>query len=525
MSKSYKLISGSAAEQFHNSRAKVRMYAGGFGNGKTTAITIETLKIVRDYPGISAMLARNTFANLEKTLGREFLKWCPQSWIKSGTIRSGTIRLNNDSVIDMRYLAQSSNEQGDQSSNVLSANYGLIVVDQVEDPDITEKDFDDLLGRLRENTDYIGDDTTMPRTGPRMMLLAANPTLGWVYKKLVKPYHDFLNGRFNDDLMCIRDRDTGKAVLDADGKPTPMIEIFEATTYENAQNLAEDFLQGLEAKYRGKMRDRYLLGKWVAFDGVIYEEFDENIHVVTDSYLREHIHKLRMAGYRLTQVEGYDFGATSPSCYLLALTDADQCTYIIDGFYEPNKGITWQADEIKRIRAEHITQDMMLFTGEPEVFADPQIFKRTNAGLATVGPSTSMMFADEGITMRRGNNDILNGILKVKQYLAIQRSVFNPFTHELGAPKLYVSDKLTWFIDEMNGWRWKKSRSDDQIDKPVDGADHAMDALKYMLSLAPTPGKLVARPRPKLAAPLTKWHEQDNPENKNQYKQHRYGVQ
>jgi hypothetical protein len=47
MAKAYKLIADSAADKFHNSRAKIRMYAGGFANGKTTALVAETLKIIR----------------------------------------------------------------------------------------------------------------------------------------------------------------------------------------------------------------------------------------------------------------------------------------------------------------------------------------------------------------------------------------------------------------------------------------------------------------------------------------------
>ena len=74
------------------------------------------------------------------------------------------------------------------TSNLLSATYDWIIVDQMEDPEITEKDFDDLLGRLRGMTPYAGDDPTMPRTGPRWFIVTANPTRNWFYKKLIRPY-------------------------------------------------------------------------------------------------------------------------------------------------------------------------------------------------------------------------------------------------------------------------------------------------------------------------------------------------
>jgi hypothetical protein len=69
---------------------------------------------------------------------------------------------------------------------LLSATYDWIVVDQIEDPEITEKDFLDLLGRLRGSAEYTGDDPTMPRTGPRWIILLCNPTRNWVYREACK---------------------------------------------------------------------------------------------------------------------------------------------------------------------------------------------------------------------------------------------------------------------------------------------------------------------------------------------------
>jgi len=521
MSRVYKLIAGSAPQAFHHSRAKVRLYAGGFANGKTTALCIETLQILRDYPGVSAMLARNTFANLEKTLGREFYKWCPPNWIKSGTIRGGTAHLVNGSTVDFRYLSQQSNASGDSSSNLLSANYGLIVVDQVEDPDITEKDFDDMLGRLREQVplDPNGDQT-MPKTGPRMMLLSANPSLGWVYTKLVKPVHDMRAGIWNDDLLCVRNPNTGEPVLDANGHVQPLIEIFEASTYDNAQNLEADFLQLLESKYRGKMRDRYILGKWVAFDGVVYDEYDPTIHRVPDNFIRNHISSLRVSGQQLGVLEGYDLGITSPSCYAHAWVDYWGNVFVTDGFYEPNLGIIEQANKIKQIRRKngHDPEDMTA-----EVNADPQIFKTTSVNAHNIGKSAAMLFREEGVAMRRANNQIMPGILNVKQYLAIQKSVINPFTGELGSPKIFFSDKLSWMHDEMTTWRWKKNRNDESIDSPVDGDDHAMDMLKYMLSGTVRKGKTVARRQYKVPTKLLQWSEGPDSDDTTNRKQHRYG--
>ena len=42
----------------------------------------------------------------------------------------------------------------------------------------------------------------------------------------------------------------------------------------------------------------------------------------------------------------------------------------------------------------------------------------------------------------------------------------------------------------MSDYYWQKSPTGEQIDKPIDKDDHAMDTLKYMLSNRPNVSKL-----------------------------------
>src|SRR5215217_3521011 len=326
--RSYKIIKGSAAEAFHNSRAKIRLYGGGFANGKTTALVAESLRVASDYPGATMLLGRAPFLKLNSTLRREFFKWCPPDWIKSFNKTDNTCVLHNGTTIDFRYLDQRTSGESEQTSNLLSANYDFIAVDQIDDAEITEHDFEQLLGRMRGSTEYVGDDKTMPRTGPRMMILSCNPTLGWPYKRIVKPYHNFMQGKLDYDLICLVD-DDGMPLLDANGRQQPLVSVHEASTYDNAQNIESDYIKTLEATYRGKMRDRYLLGKWVAFEGVVYDDFDENIHVVPYEYMMNHLRSVRADGYELVPVEGYDFGITEPSCYMVGVADTEGSVYLL----------------------------------------------------------------------------------------------------------------------------------------------------------------------------------------------------
>src|SRR5215217_2512498 len=348
--RSYKIIKGSAAEAFHNSRAKIRLYGGGFANGKTTALVAESLRVASDYPGATMLLGRATFPKLNSTLRREFFKWCPTDWIKSFNKGDNTCVLHNGTTIDFRYLDQRTSGESEQTSNLLSANYDYIGVDQIDDAEITEHDFEQMLGRLRGNTEYAGSDPSMPKSGPRLLALTCNPTLGWPFKRIVKPYHDYLKGIINYDLICIVD-EHGMPVLDERGRQQPLVSVHEASTYDNAQNLPPDFIQTLEATYRGKMRDRYILGKWVAFEGVVYDDFDETVHVQPYEWMMNHLRSIRADGYELVPVEGYDFGITEPSCYIVGVADTEGVVYLLDGFYERELGIEDQARRIREQRA------------------------------------------------------------------------------------------------------------------------------------------------------------------------------
>jgi len=71
----------------------------------------------------------------------------------------------------------------------------------------------------------------------------------------------------------------------------------------------------------------------------------------------------------------------------------------------------------------------------------------------------------------------LGGISVVSDYLYVDNGRKNPYSEEWGSPRLFISNELKWFVDEIVDYKWKEGG-----DKPVDKNDHAMDAIKYMLT-------------------------------------------
>ena len=490
----FKLQRDSLQDRFLKSKAKVQLYGGGFANGKTSASCIRAIQLAKDYPGSNGLMARSTYPKLNDTLRKEFLKWVPADWIRSfpkSANASNTCTLKNGTTINFRYIAQQGKLGNEATtSNLLSATYDWIVVDQMEDPEIVHKDFLDLLGRLRGMTPYEGDDPTMPPTGPRWFVLTTNPTRNWVYRELVRPIHELALGHVSPKLLCETDKE-GKVKLDEHRMPTPIIEVFEGSTYENQDNLEPDFIQTLEASYKGQMRSRFLMGEWASYEGLVYPSFNESVHVLSHHSIHNYYKRLSLKSDQLTVMEGYDYGLAVPYCYIMGFCDELGNVFLMDGAYDKELPLDDHIAAIKHLRAEYNVSPNNL------IYADPDIFRRKSAGKKLVGKAIADMFLEDGLVCTRGNNDISNGIVKVNQYLIPQRNHQNPITGEYNSPYLYVSDKLDFFINEINDYYWMKNPSGEQIDKPIDKDDHAMDTTKYILSNRPNISKIRVQQDPK----------------------------
>lgn len=493
----YNLVEGTPQYQFHQSRKKLQVFGGGFANGKTTALAVKALRIARDYPGSNGLLARSTYPKLNDTLRKVFFQWCPEHWVKRKPSQDdNTCILANGSTINFRYIAQrgKTTETGDTTSNLLSATYDWIGVDQIEDPEITHKDFLDLFGRLRGDTPYRpiqeADDETMPDTGPRWLMVTLNPTRNWFYREVVQPFHQFdKRGIFSEKLL-----------VDPESH-LPIMELCEGSTYTNERNLKADYVRSLETMYRGQMKDRYLLGKWAAYEGLVYPSFDPEVHLLkrdfAESYLEDQINDKHV---QVVALEGYDFGITSPSCYLLGFVDGMGRIIILDGYYKPNFAYPEQPLEIMKIRGRYPLEY------EDKIIADPSIFRKQVVSHQTTGESVhNLLRTGNDLRFRMGTNDITAGIAKVSAYLS-GIDIPHLVTGDRPSPLLYFVDDLHFIEDEIGAYYWKKNPQGIQLDEPQGDTDHAMDTLKYMLSFRPMPSE-VQIPRDQIVPQYMYWHE------------------
>lgn len=516
----YKILPGTPQDEFGHLRTMVQIFGGGYGNGKTAAAVVQkVLTVARDYPGANILVARSTYPKLNDTIRKEFLKWCPASWIKSFPMSKNaenTCTLKNGTTINFRYIAQQGKGAGEgeqTTSNLLSATYDLVVVDQLEDPEITEKDFDDLIGRLRGSARYIGNDPTMPLTGPRWFVGMLNPTRNWCYRRLVAPLLKYQQTGIIDDKLLVkrepRDLPDGSPNPNAnqpvmfDGKPKLLISLVQGSTYTNSHNLDPSFLEGLESIYRGQSRDRFLYGEWASYEGLVHPDFSEISHCIPRKEMYEYLDDMMARGITPNFIEGYDFGITEPSCYLLGFVDRYKNVLIIDGFYKPEleMHIDQQQRKIDELRIAYGVE------ADNVIEADPDIFRKKGAQASSSSKTIAQLFneGDHAVMMKRADNSISSGITKVNTYLTIKDYHRHPITGVLGAPNLYVATELEFMIGEFTAYYWKQDTSGGRIDEPIDKNDHAMNVLKYMVARQPDLAKRT--PKQKTTRHLYHWQE------------------
>ena len=492
----YNAPSGSLAARWLALDTKIQIFGGGFGNGKTTGGVVKALSFMRDYPGSIGLVARATEERLNDSVVEAFREWTPKSWVKSFTKRSLVLR--NGSQAWFRYARQKGRRDTSTTSNLLSTTFDWALVDQIDDKEITYKDVMDLLGRLRgQRAKYIGPNSAMPSTGPRIMMLTLNPTRSWPYAKLIRPLHIYKKTGQMKSELC--DPDTG----------LPMIGLVEGSTFENAANLATDYIQGLKAAYHGSYRERYLEGSWEYNDDLVYSTFDTGVHIVPHDDMLDYMKQvIKKNGGSLVVREGFDYGLNVPSCYLLAFEDDNKIVHVIDGFYLPELSDETIVKHINKARLALSHADF------PQLVADPSIFNRQGKSRG-VGTSIARRFYDLGLDCCKANNDIRAGVNVVMGYLEL-RPQLNPYTGDRSSPSVFFSDNLLsaedppqhFIAEEMFEYRRARDVYNEVTDSFVGRNDHAVDALRYLLAKTSPPSIIVrAHPVVRTALPpeLFKW--------------------
>lgn len=281
--------------EFHASQAKYRLYAGGFGSGKTLCGCQEAIQLALRYPNNFILIGAQTYTNLRDTTQRTFLEVVPEPVLKGGSLSyafnksENALTFENGSVVIFRSM--------DEPNKYKSLNLGAFYIDELTE--IPEEVWLMLESRLRRNT--------VPR---RTGFATTNPEGGsWVYEKFV------LKNR-NKDLYAY----------------------FQAPTTENVY-LPEDYVQGLLESYSESWVKRYIYADWTAFEGQVFPEFEPRFPYVVP-------HKEPDPSWPIYC--GIDHGIHNPTAAVWgAVNPRNGDIYIFQEYYKRDELVETHANTIK----------------------------------------------------------------------------------------------------------------------------------------------------------------------------------
>ena len=203
-------------------------------------------------------------------------------------------------------------------------------------------------------------------------------------------------------------------------------------------SLSEHIKNRYRSMYQGVFYQRYILGRWVAAEGIVYDMFDETRHVKHERF--EPCGDIYVS---------CDYGIQNATVFLMWSKIGGIWTCIREYCYSGRENLKQKTD------AEFV-QDMKMWLGGV-------IPKRI-----IVDPSASSFIAElrkNGYTVKRGLNDVLDGI----RYTSM----------ELGNGNLLFADSCVNTIREFHSYMWDLKSADGGEDRPLKEHDHCMDAMRY----------------------------------------------
>lgn len=258
---------------FVNSVAPRVLFSGAFGAGKSVALCTKGLKLSLDYPGNFGLICRKVRATLTQTTLKTFLDLvCPRELIADYNKSEGLVTLTNGSQILFGGL--------DDPLKLGSLNLGWCGIDEAIETN--EEDWKMIEGRLR-----------LPDV-QHQIFAATNPG----------PPSHYL-------YLMFFEQQRG--------------EVFQASSLENPE-LPQDY-KGRLAEFTGTYYQRYVLGRWVGMEGLVYSAFDERICVIP---------RFEIPVAWLVY-SGHDFGLANPAALFYA-EDSSTGNFYLFAEYLPGGG-------------------------------------------------------------------------------------------------------------------------------------------------------------------------------------------
>lgn len=415
-------------ERFHKSSARTRLYIGGNRSGKTTGGIVEDIwwlkrqhpyQRIPDHPIAGRIVSVDFLNGIEKIIKPQLKQWLPPSQLRGGSWFTAY-----EAVTRTLYLENGSFVElmsYDQDLDKFAGTSRDFVHFDEEPP---EAIYTENMARL------------IDRKGHCWITMTPVEGMTWIYDTVYE------KGILGDKKV---------SVTEVDMAENPHLDKEEI-------NIFLDSLDDDERKARGH-------GKFVQMGGLVYKSFNPEVHILDEVDPEMFKHS------RYRQYFSLDHGFNNPTACHWHAVDGDNRVVTFDEHYESEKIIEYHASVIHQKNKIH---------GRiPDInICDPALAQKQ----AVTGTSIQTEYAIRGIGFALGNNEVLTGVAKVNQYLAIGAD---------GLPSWHITRNCVNLIREIQRLRWKTwaSKKQQSQNNPYDQIhkkdDHACDDCRYFFSFMP----------------------------------------
>ena len=369
------------------------LYSGAFGAGKSRALCCRAVRLAQ-FKGARVGLVRKTLADLKASTLITLLE--PDGDLPPVLHPEGCTFHKAESWIQVHGGGTIVLFGCDDQAKVGSRPLTDICID--EGIELAKEEYDMLLGRRRgKYTRPDGKENT------RSICTATNPG----------PPSHFLYKRFFEARH-------------------PKRLVIETSTAEN-YHLPPDYVSSMD-ELSGPARDRYFMGRWVAFEGAIYWMFDLKVHERHDS------------GPFTKYVAGVDWGFKNPAAIRVhGCNPGSRKSHVVSEYY---RSMTVSNEFVEICKATKERYSPLVFVVDPSA-ADLKAQMR-----------------QAGLTVFDGENDVLAGIRRVESDL----------TPGADGPVFTMEPSCKQGNSEYPAYRWNDATIKEQ---PIKEFDHALDADRY----------------------------------------------
>lgn len=408
-------------------------YYGGYGSGKTVVLCASVITQALLFGG-EYVIGRHHMPELRRTTMKQFIEMCPKELIVDVRVADAEVHLRSQAGKAIVYFVGL-----EEPGKLDSLNLSGFAIDEASQT--SEEAFLKLQGRLRNSK------------GLRKGILVGNPKgRDHVYRYFVSKQALSAN-----ELQTIEQ-------VQADYR------MIVAPSTEN-KHLDPMYVQRMLATYSKERVQRDIMGSFDSFEGMIYNDFVRNIHVVEPYEIPK----------EWTKLIGLDHGFTNPTAAVFAAVDYDGNIVVYDEFYQRE----WLIQDIcKKGLLPKIGKNPI-----SGIWIDPSTkARRSQTGVSDF--STYLEHLPDRIALIPANNEVSAGIDRVKSFLRVNERTKRP--------RLTIFSTCLNLIEEIGEYRWAELTENqagqrNEREEPRKKNDHAVDALRYLIMSRPDPTKLMDR--------------------------------